>query len=181
MTVEFRSRPARRHSLPPATTAQGARIGIELPLPVGTAITHAGVDLTDIGRLGWAYGRQGFALISRLCGEAERQVLARCSGPDKVLGLAIAFGVKESAIKACSGIPSGGRFADIDTSAVLETAVAALEERTDTLECTGTVALSGAVRRCLPGVTLQGGARRFTEHLLLCWTAGGPHARAGAS
>lgn len=181
MTVEFRTRPAWPDALSAAATAPGQRVGLELPLPVGVAITHAGVDLTDIGRLGWAYGRQGFALLFRLCGNAEQHVLARCSGPDKVLLLAVAFGLKESVIKACSGIPSGGRFADIDTSVVLENVAAALGERVDTLGCTGPLGLSGAIGRCLPDVTLQGGVCRVTEQLLLCWTAGGSDAKAEAS
>jgi phosphopantetheinyl transferase (holo-ACP synthase) len=146
---------------------------IEVTVPEQSRIRAAGVDLTDVQRIGLSRVRYGSRLMRRLCGEAERRALSSYSDALVPFGLALAFGLKESVIKAAGGFPPGGRFVDIDTSALLNSARQAAPVGSTVGGVFGPVVVDGATRRRLAPsgrpTTLVGGAHRVQPLLLACW------------
>lgn len=139
---------------------------LTLALPAGSRARTAGVDLTDALRIRSALDHFGSRLVGRLCGPGERAVLLRYDEQVLGWGVALAFGLKEAVIKAARGFAPGGRFTDIDTSALL------LHALRSPCDVTGTVNLTGATGTTLDGLTVHGGARRITDSLLVCWVVG---------
>ena len=147
----------------------------EVGVPPAATLHAAGIDLTDVARIAAALHRTGPALIHRLCGAGEQRMLA--AGPRHLLpwGLSLAFGLKESVVKAVGGFPAGGLFTDIDTAALLGLAWTAGRPGSD-LE--GPVAVHGVTGQALAAMVptgasgMAGGARRVGTSLLLCWALG---------
>lgn len=104
-------------AIPDSRTCPEAGLSVRIQLAEHDIVASAGLDVTDIVRLAATRQRVGAALLDRLCSESESQAVLTASDPDDAL--ALAFGLKEAAIKAAGGMPSGGRFKDVDASSLL--------------------------------------------------------------
>lgn len=100
----------------------------------GVEIISGGVDVTDTARLAASWRRVGPMFLDRIATPTERREVKMA--PDPSDALAVLFGVKEAVIKAVGGMPSGGRFTDIEVA----TLVGAPDGTT-----TGDVVVGGAV------------------------------------
>lgn len=132
------------------------------------AVLAAGVDLVDVNRVADLHAQWPERLVRRLCSPEEIAVLAELSEQWRPHALALAFGLKESTIKAAGGIPHGGRFTDTDGSDILRRSAhdSRLSGRVRVTGSTGAAIdgrTEGEDRRC------EGGAVLLDAGTWLCW------------
>lgn len=143
---------------------------IRLPIHDQTSVHSGGVDLVDVDRIDLLWQRTGLRLIERICTDGEWNALRAKRVNDHSGGftdaLARCFGVKEAVIKTAHGLPSRGRFSDIDTTALLRPGLAP--------EAPYPIRLSGVTAEVLAGLELLAGIRRFAN-LLICWVTATVH------
>lgn len=125
----------------------------------------AGIDVVDIGRIAKMHLEFGDRLVQRLCTPEEIEVLTMQTSSQRPPALALAFGIKEAVIKATRGIRPGGRFTDIDSSALLT-------EASRSTRLNGEVLVRGRTVEGLPRLrhtVCGGGAVLMDPTTWLCW------------
>lgn len=92
----------------------GVRCGTANPRPPrDTTLISAGIDLVDLERFRLAVHRTRGRILERVLAPEERAEIRNLPVEQQVDAAARVFGVKEGAIKALGGMPSGASFTDI--------------------------------------------------------------------